>query len=95
MKKLDNYNKCVSQQHPYARTIIENEKKMTLKEAKLKSLEDMNEITNYWRYLIILTTKTITTLAVQKLRARQFLQLYATTFVMATQESKTVEPTTT
>ena len=40
MKKLDNYNKCVSQQHPYARTIIENEKKMTLKEAVLKSLED-------------------------------------------------------
>ena len=47
MKKLDNYNKCASQQHPYARTIIENEKKMTLKEAKLKSLEDMNDITNY------------------------------------------------
>ena len=47
MKKLDNYNKYLRQQHPYARTIIENEKKMTLKEAGLKSLEDMNDITNY------------------------------------------------
>lgn len=47
MKKLDNYNKCVSQRHPYARTIIENEKKMTLKEAVLESLEDINNISNY------------------------------------------------
>ena len=40
MKKLNNYNKYFRQQYPYARTIIENEKKMTLKEAGLKSLED-------------------------------------------------------
>ena len=39
MKKLNNYNKYFRQQYPYARTILENEKKMTLKEAGLKSLE--------------------------------------------------------
>jgi hypothetical protein len=59
---------------------------MTLKEAVLKSLEDINDITNYLAVLNHINEKNYYDFGSAKHLARQFQQFLATLFVMATQE---------